>query len=172
MAEVEAWLSGPIEGIPPYLMPAAHALVQAGDEAARAARGLDPEALWARPAGVASVGFHLRHVAGVLDRLLTYARGEALDERQLAALRSEGEPGDPPADADALVRELRAAVARALVQLRATPEGVLLEPRGVGRKRLPSTVLGLVFHAAEHAQRHTGQLLVTAAVVRAGSFPG
>ena len=159
----EAWLEGPLEGVDPYLMPVAQALVQVGRDLERLA-GLAPEALWARPGGAASVGFHLRHVAGVLDRLSTYARGEALGEEQMKALRAEGEPGDPPADAEGLVREARAAVERALAQVRSTPREALLEPRGVGRRQLPSNVLGLLHHAAEHAVRHTGQALTTAKI--------
>jgi uncharacterized damage-inducible protein DinB len=162
----EAWLRGPIEGIPALLMPVAHALVQALDEADRATADLDTRALWVRPAGVASVGFHLRHIAGVLDRLFTYARGRQLDETQLAALAAEKEPGDPAATAESLLRDLREAVERALDQLRATAPESLLEPREVGRRKLPSTVLGLLFHAAEHAQRHTGQLIVTSRIIR------
>jgi len=161
----EAWLEGPLEGIDPYLMPVAQALVQVGRDVERFA-GLAPEALWARPGGAASVGFHLRHVAGVLDRLLTYARGETLGEEQMKALRAEAEPGEPPADAATLMREARVAVERALAQIVATPRDTLLEPRRVGRKHLPSTVLGLLHHAAEHAVRHTGQALTTARILR------
>jgi uncharacterized damage-inducible protein DinB len=161
---IEAWLEGPLEGVDPYLMPIAQALVQV-ERDLRRLEGLAPEVLWARPGGAASVGFHLRHVAGVLDRLTIYARGEALDEEQMKALRAEGEPGEPPADAEGLVREARAAVERALAQVRATPREALLEPRGVGRRQLPSNVLGLLHHAAEHAVRHTGQALTTAKIV-------
>jgi uncharacterized damage-inducible protein DinB len=160
---IEAWLEGPLEGVDPYLMPVAQALVQVGRDLERLA-GVAPAALWERPGGAASVGFHLRHVRGVLDRLLTYARGETLGEEQMRALRVEGEPGDPPADARTLVTEARAAVERALAQVRATPREALLEPRSVGRRQLPSNVLGLLHHAAEHAVRHTGQALTTARI--------
>jgi uncharacterized damage-inducible protein DinB len=159
----EAWLEGPLEGVDLYLVPVAQALVQVGRDLERLA-GLAPETLWERPGGAASVGFHLRHVAGVLDRLLTYARGEPLGEQQMKALRAEGEPGDPPADAATLVREARTAVERALAQVRATQRQALLEPRVVGRRQLPSNVLGLLHHAAEHAVRHTGQALTTARI--------
>lgn len=162
----EAWLRGPIPGVSPWLMPAAHALVQAGEDAERAARGLSTDELWQRPGGAAAAGFHLRHIPGVLDRLLTYARGEMLSDEQLAALRFEGEPGEPPEDVDSLLDKLHAAIENALEVLRTTPDSVLLEPREVGRARLPSTVLGLLSHAAEHAQRHTGQLITTVKVVR------
>jgi len=164
-AATEAWLEGPIEGVDPYLMPIAQSLLQVGRDVEPLA-ALAVGALWTRPGGAASVGFHLKHVAGVLDRLTTYARGEALCDGQKSALRSEGEPGDPPVEAADLVREARAAVDRALAQVRATPHEALLEPRGVGRRQLPSTVLGLLHHAAEHAARHTGQALTTAKLVR------
>ncbi len=159
----EAWLEGPLEGVDPYLMPVAQALVQVGRDLDRLASVVSVT-LWERPSGAASVGFHLRHVAGVLDRLLTYARGEPLGEEQMKALRAEGEPGDPPLDAETLVRCARAAVERALAQVRSTPREALLEPRSVGRRQLPSNVLGLLHHAAEHAVRHTGQALTTARI--------
>lgn len=159
---MDAWLRGPIEGVPPLLMPVAHALVQAVEDVERSIAPLGTDQIWARPSNVASVGFHLRHIAGVVDRLLTYARGEALTPPQLAALRTEEEPGDPPAGAHELLRQLRETVERAVEQLRSTAPNALLEPRGVGRKKVPSNVLGLLFHAAEHAQRHTGQVVVTA----------
>jgi uncharacterized damage-inducible protein DinB len=162
----EAWLEGPLEGVDPYLMPVAHGLVQVGRDLEKVA-DLTAAQLWDRPGGAASVGFHLKHVAGVLDRLPTYARGEPLSERQAEALRTETEPAD--ADASALVREARTAVENALAQVRATPRAALLEPREVGRRRLPSTVLGLLHHAAEHATRHTGQAATTATIARSRS---
>lgn len=112
------------------------------------------------------MGFHLRHAAGSLDRLLTYARGEALSAEQLTFLAAEGEPGEPPESAAALADAFEAQVGRAMEQLRSTPESTLLEARGVGRLQLPSTVLGLLFHAAEHTQRHVGQIVTTARIVR------
>ncbi|HEX6533626.1 MAG TPA: DinB family protein, partial [Gemmatimonadaceae bacterium] len=114
-----------------------------------------------------SVGFHLRHVAGSIDRLLAYARGEALTGEQRAALAAEKEPGAPRADAAELVRGAQRAIATAIDTMRAMPREKLLEPRGVGRAQLPSTVLGLLFHIAEHTQRHTGQVITTAKIVRA-----
>ena len=162
----EAWLRGPVRGVDPWLMPAAHALVQIREDLTAAVSGLSSAQLAARPGGAASVEFHLRHVAGSLDRLLTYARGEALSEPQRRAAAAEGTPGESP-DPAALLAALSAAVDAALAQLRATDPKTLLEPRGVGRAALPSNVLGLLFHAAEHAQRHTGQAIATAKVVRA-----
>jgi uncharacterized damage-inducible protein DinB len=161
----EPWLRGPLEGVDPYLMPAAHALTHAGEDLARAAADVPPEALWTRPGGAASVGFHLRHIAGSIDRLLAYARGEALSDAQREAARAEAEARD--GDGASLLAEAQAAIGRALAQIRATPRDTLLEPRAVGRAGLPSTVLGLLFHVGEHTQRHTGQLIATARAVRA-----
>ena len=169
MSQPEVWLRGPMPGVPPLLMPAAHALAGAGEDVARVAAGLTVEQLWARPAGVASVGFHLRHIPGILDRLLTYACGESLSDAQLAYLRAEPDPGDPAPTADELLRGVDEAIARGLTQIRATPEEDLLLPRGVGRLQLPSTVMGLIFHAAEHAQRHTGQVVTLSRIVRGGA---
>ena len=157
----EVWLRGPIAGVDPLLMPAAHALMQTLEDAERETAHLTVEDIW-RPAGSAApVGFHLRHLAGSTDRLLTYARGEKLTDAQRAAFAAEKTPGNPPADATMLLDVLRSTVEGALAQLRSTPTSVLLEPRPVGRAGLPTTVLGLLFHAAEHAQRHAGQIATT-----------
>ena len=161
----EAWLRGPIDGIDSFLQPAAHALVQAREDLDRATAGISTAQLWLCPNGAASLGYHLRHAAGSLDRLLSYARGQQLNERQLAELKREGEPGTPPQDAPALVAHVRGAIDAALAQLRATRRDQLLEARAVGRAQLPSTVLGLLFHAAEHTTRHMGQAITTAKLI-------
>jgi uncharacterized damage-inducible protein DinB len=149
-------------------MPAAHALLQTREDLERAAAGLSGEELWARPGGAASVGFHLRHIAGSIDRLLTYARGGALTEAQLAVLaREEGRGAPEEEKAAALVLAAIAAVDEALRVIRSTAVDTLGEPRTVGRAALPSTVRGLLFHIAEHTQRHTGQIVTTARIARA-----
>jgi uncharacterized damage-inducible protein DinB len=158
----EVWLRGPVEGVPPLLQPVAHALLQAVEECEHALRDFPADLLWDRPGGVASVGFHLQHLRGVIDRLFTYARGEPLSPRQREELAAEGRP--LATDAATLLDEVRQQVDRAIAQLRATDEASLTDARGVGAKQLPSTVLGLCFHAAEHTQRHVGQLLVTVRV--------
>jgi DinB superfamily len=162
----EVWLRGPIPGVPALLQPAAHALLQVREEVARTAADATAAELWTTPGGAASAGFHLRHLAGSLDRLYTYARGEALSDGQHAALAAERTPGDPPATTPELIALVERAIDAALVQLRATPDVVLGEVRTVGRRRLPSTTLGLLFHGAEHAQRHSGQLVTTLKIVR------
>ena len=151
----------------PYLQPAAHALLQASEDFERAARDLTRDQLAARPGGAASVAFHLRHVVGSIDRLLTYARGAVLSDAQKRALADEATAGDSALDAASLVRDAQDAIAKAVDQMRTTPRDTLLEPRSVGRKALPSTVIGLLFHVAEHTQRHAGQCIATAKVVRA-----
>ena len=167
MSQPEAWLRGPVAGIPALLQPVAHGLMQCREELTARVSGLTPDQIWARPLGAASVGFHARHAAGSLDRLFTYARGESLPAAQQAALAAEEHP-DYTSDIDRrLVAAFDEAVERALVQLRMTNEATLLEARGVGRAQLPSTVLGLLFHAAEHTQRHVGQLVTTAKALSA-----
>jgi uncharacterized damage-inducible protein DinB len=168
MAKQEAWLRGPVAGVAPLLQPVAHALIQAREEVHAIVEALPDEALWDRPAGMASAGFHLQHLCGVLDRLLTYARGEALSGAQLTALSLEGSALPTPVTARALGHAFDARVEAALIQLRGTPSASLTEARAVGRSQLPSTVIGLLTHAAEHTMRHVGQLLVTSRVVAAG----
>jgi hypothetical protein len=160
----EPWLRGTIAGMPAMVMPAAHALMQAAEDIPMAAQGLTREQLWALPGGAAAVGFHLRHLGGSIDRLLTYARGEMLSDAQMAALDAEIE--DDGRSADDLVREALAAIERGIEAMRETPPGIYLEARGVGRRRLQTTVFGLLVHIAEHTQRHVGAIIATAKVVR------
>jgi uncharacterized damage-inducible protein DinB len=162
----EAWLRGPVADVPVPLMPAAHALIDAVEDVERAVKGLGLEQVWLRPGGAASIGFHLKHVPGSIERLLTYARGDSLTAEQLAAISEEEEPGDPPLGLDELLSRLRSARDRALDVYRATDPASLLQPRRVGRSGLPSTVQGLLFHAAEHARRHAGQVVATARIIQ------
>jgi hypothetical protein len=139
--------------------------LQAREEVEAVMAGFPEELLWSRPGGVASVGFHLQHLRGVLDRLVTYARGEALNPDQLNALKAEGVPSpDLRVSVAILLDAFRRQVDRALAELRSIDERTLTASRPVGRSQLPSTVLGLLVHAAEHVQRHVGQLLVTVRV--------
>src|SRR3970282_1968893 len=125
-SQPEAWLRGPLDGVPPLLMPVAHALLHAQEDATHALDGLDAHQIWMK-AGTASVGFHVRHLMGALDRLLTYARGEGLSAEQRTAARVESEPGDPPPDAGTLVGELDQALARGIAHARATGGGTLTD---------------------------------------------
>ncbi|MCC9165729.1 DinB family protein [Pontibacter harenae] len=163
--KLEVWLRGPLPDMPPLLQPVAHALLQVREEINVYMADFPDGLLWERPAGVATVAFHLQHLQGVLDRLLTYARGEALTESQLQALAAEGKKQDG-VTVEQLVEKFNQQVELALEQLSATDENTLTEVRGVGRSQIPSTVIGLLTHAAEHTTRHVGQLLVTARVLQ------
>ena len=164
--QTEAWQRGPVSGFEPLLMPVVHALIQAREDLERLATSVPAEHVWQRPGGAASIGFHVRHAGGALDRLFTYARGEALSDAQRATLRAEGEAGDPPVSISALVADVGRHIDQAFEQLRNTPPTALLDDRKVGRAGLPATVLGLLFHAAEHTTRHVGQAITTALVQR------
>jgi hypothetical protein len=166
-AKTEVWLRGPLDNVPALLQPVAHALLQAREEVEELMADFPGELLWKKPAGAASPGFHLQHMAGVLDRLFTYAKNGSLDEGQFHALEAEGKPNEYSV-AD-LITAYRIKVDEALIQLREVDKATLTEERGVGRSKLPSTVIGLYVHAAEHTMRHLGQLLVTVKVLKAST---
>ncbi len=165
MASTEWWQRGPVEGVPAMLQPVAHILLQVRESTGELVEGLTEEQWNARPASVASCAFHVRHMAGVIDRLFTYARGEGLIEQQFAALKQEGAP-ITMAEVPMVLTALNARVDAALEQLRATDANTLGDFRAVGRAKLPSTVIGCLAHGAEHSMRHVGQLSVTSRVVR------
>lgn len=164
MSQPEAWLRGPVKGVADELQPVAHALVQADEDLVRLLERVPAAQVWATPGGAAPAGFHVRHLAGSLDRLLTYARGEPLADHQLAALRTERLP-EPGMTSGDLLASARSAIGRALRQVRETDPVTLNEQREVGRQRLPATVRDILFHAAEHTTRHVGQLSTTLRVV-------
>ncbi len=167
MSEIrtEWWQRGPVEGVPALLQPVAHILLEVRDNVPTLVEGLAPDAWNARPAGVASVAFHIRHIAGVIDRLFTYARGDHLSQDQLAVLRAETAVMAADEVAPALA-VLDAQIASAIDELRTFAPATLGDFRGVGRANLPSTVIGCLIHAAEHAMRHVGQLSVTVRIIR------
>ncbi len=160
---IEAWLGGPVSNVDPVLMPAAHSLLQVRQEIPVLLDGLDADQIWARPAASASIGFHAIHLAGATDRLLTYARGEQLSSAQLAAAKSETTRYG--LDASQLVAIVQEAMDAAVEYIRRTSAERVTDAREVGRQRLPSTVLGLIFHAAEHATRHAGQIATLRKIV-------
>jgi len=165
----EVWMRGPVQDVPALLQPVAHALLQAREEVIEMMIDFPESFLWNKPAGVASAGFHLQHLSGVINRLLTYARAETLTEDQLALLAKEGKP-DESIRARDLLNIFSRQVDDAVTQLRNTAEQSFTEVRGIGRKQIPTTVLGLLFHAAEHTMRHTGQLYVTIQVIKNGNI--
>lgn len=162
----EVWLRGPLEGVPALLQPVAHALLQAQEEIHDILHDFPESLLWERPAGVASPGFHLQHIAGVLDRLFTYVDGGMLSDQQLYDLSLEGKAVEG-VNLSLLLKTLDVQIRESITRLKTIAPAMLTDVRGVGRKQVPSTVLGLLFHSAEHTLRHTGQLLVTVQVLKA-----
>ena len=155
----EPWLRGPIEGVDPLTAPVLYAFQQAREDLAHYTAGLTVQQLWARPHGFGSAGFHIRHIAGSVERLMAYLEQRALTPRQLGALSKEHEPG---MDRDQLLAQLEQALREAEATVRRIDPRILAEPRHVGRKRLPTTVIGLLTHIAEHTQRHVGQAIAAA----------
>lgn len=168
MPATEVWQRGPIDGVPAVLQPVAHIVLQVRESVGELVDGLTIEQWNARPGGVASAAFHVRHIAGVLDRLFSYARGAALTEPQFQALRVEGAEL-LEADITTVMAALDAEVDAALAELGRVDPATLGDFRGIGRSQLPSTVIGCLVHGAEHAMRHVGQLSVTTRIVRSGT---
>ena len=163
--EQEAWLSGKLEEITPILMPAAHALKQAAKDIQQAAKNLTAEEIRLKPHDSPSVAFHLKHIAGSIDRLLTYARGEQLNEKQFEELAAETKFAEN-INVKILIESTVQKIEFAIDFMRRIEIEKLFEERVVGRQKLPTNVFGLLFHIAEHTQRHTGQIIMTAKVVR------
>ncbi|MEO7652837.1 MAG: DinB family protein [Bryobacteraceae bacterium] len=166
MSTPEPWLRGPLPNVDPVIAPLLRALEQACEDLSIHTADLTVEQVWARPHGLAPLGFHLRHIAASVDRLATYASGRQLNESQLASLQAEMEPGDT-------VQELLTAVDQSFREVRQQFLGIdpatFAEPRGVGRKQLPTTVIGLAIHIAEHTARHLGQAISAAKLARAAA---
>ena len=160
----EPWLRGPLSQVDPLIAPALYGFQQAREDLARHTAELTVSQVWARPHGLAPLDFHLRHMAGSVHRLTTYLEGRALDAAQMAALAAEMEPGASIEESLAAVDQ---SLRRAAEIIRAIDPATLAEPRWVGRKRLPTTVMGLLVHIAEHTQRHLGQAIGAAQLARA-----
>ena len=160
----EPWMRGPMEGVHPLLSPVLYSFQQAREDLAKHTEGLTPEQIWSSPNGFGSVGFHLRHIAGSTERLMQYLQGRQLTQAQLAVLTAENSPTGP--DRDELLGMMDQAFSEAETVVRGLDPGELTEARTVGRQMLPTTVIGLLTHIAEHTQRHVGQAIVVAKVVR------
>jgi len=159
----EPWLRGQLPGVDLFVAPLLYSFQMAREDLARYTEDLTTERIWATPHGFGSVGFHLRHIAGSVDRLMTYVTGGQLSDAQMAALKSEKESG---ATRDILLAEIEAAFEKAEATARCLDPACLTDPRGVGRKQLPTTVIGLLVHIAEHTQRHVGQAISAAKCAR------
>jgi len=162
-SQPEPWLRGTHGELPAVIRAALHALELAHEDIQRWCGELSDDELNARPAGLPSVAFHVNHICGSLDRLLTYAEGRELDENQLSMVDREVEFRSY---GPILFRQLAQTLARSEDRLRAFTEGDLQQPRFVGRRRLPTSLGGLLVHIADHTQRHVGQAITTARIVR------
>jgi uncharacterized damage-inducible protein DinB len=161
----EPWLRGYLaENTNPFTAPVLYSFQQATEDLTAFVQGLSDEQIWVRPFGLAPVGFQIRHIGGSVERLLAYALGESLNDAQLDALKHELDPGESLAS---LMAGLERKLAAANTLIRGIDPNTFSEVRTVGRKALPTTVIGLLVHTAEHTQRHVGQAIVTAKIVRA-----
>jgi uncharacterized damage-inducible protein DinB len=159
----EPWLRGPLEGVHPAVMPVFFTFAQSREDLGRHSQGLKREDVWRKLHGAASLGFHIKHIAGSVDRLMTYLLGGQLNDTQMRFMRQEGEPD---ADLDELLRLMDAALHKSEEQLKKLDPATLYDARAVGRKALPTTVIGLIVHLAEHTQRHLGQAVTTIKMLR------
>ncbi len=157
----EVWQRGPLPIIPGLLQPVAHALLQAGEEVNLLLNNFDESLLWQKPMSLASIGFHLQHLSGVLDRVFTYAREEQLSAVQLAILEEEKYPPQAALNSKILLTRFNNQIDTALLQLQITDPKKLTAIRTLGRRKITTTHIGLLVHAAEHTMRHVGQLIVT-----------
>jgi uncharacterized damage-inducible protein DinB len=162
MSSIEPWLRGSETDVPAVGRAVLHALQLAEEDLRKWCGNLSDAEVNARPAGAPPVAFHIRHLSRSLDRLLTYAERRSLDDEQVSCLRTELDPG---ATRDELFAELTAALANAAERVRVLANKNLEEPRIVGKKRLPTTLGGLLVHIADHTQRHVGQAITTARVI-------
>ena len=156
-------MRGPIEGVEPLVAPVFYSFTQVREELAHYTEGLTTEQVWRQVNSLPTLGFHLRHIAGSVDRLMSYLMEAEISPEQIVYLKSEGEPG---ASLDELLAGVDAAFAKAESQLRTIKADDIHAPRYIGRKRLPTSVLGLLVHVSEHTQRHLGQSITTAKLMR------
>lgn len=164
--EPEAWLRGPLAGVPPAVMPLFFTFTQVREDLERHTTGLTTGDVWRKIGDAAPLGFHLRHIPGSVDRLLTYLEERSLSEEQLRELKQELSPG---ADLTTLLSEMRTRLDNAERRLKNLSFDNMHAPRYIGRKRLPTTVLGLLVHIAEHTQRHLGQAVTTAKLLKSAA---
>ena len=161
----EPWLRGTYSELPAVLRGILHAFDLAREDAVHWADDLSDTELHATPSGLTPVSFHMRHIVRSLDRLLTYAEGNQLNSEQLIAYKTEL---DPAVSREEILAEFHQGLDRAAERVRAFAGADLEQPRSVGKKQLPSTVGGLLVHLADHTHRHTGQIVTTAKLIKAG----
>lgn len=161
----EPWLRGTYTDLPAVLRGVLHAFDLSREDVLHWCAGLSETDLNASPSGLTPISYHLRHIPRSLDRLLTYAEGNQLSSDQIALLKRESEPG---ATREELFAEFQEGIEGTAARVRAFAGADLEQPRGVGKKQLPTSVGGLLVHLADHTQRHAGQIVTTAKVLKAG----
>jgi hypothetical protein len=162
----EPWLRGPIAGVHPMSAPLLYSFTMVREDLTKWTAGMSTDELWARPMDLGPVGFHIRHIGGSSERLATYLKGEQLNESQMLEMKKEMEAGS---SYDELFSRLEEQLLYVEAIVKALDPRTWNDARGVGRKSLPTTVGGLVTHIAEHAQRHVGEAIVTAKIVKGGT---
>jgi len=173
----EPWLSGTDADVPAAGRAVLHALDLSLDDLTKWTAGLTDSEVHSQPLGLNSIAFHLRHIARSVDRILTYAEGGQLSPEQLAALKTEqsgqaqngpNESGEGELESLAnLLAEVEISFNDAADRIRVLATADLNTPRFVGRKQLPTSIGGAMIHVADHTQRHTGQVVTTAKVIKA-----
>ncbi|MGA2559202.1 MAG: DinB family protein [Terracidiphilus sp.] len=161
---VEPWLRGTHAEVPAVGRAVLHALDLALDDLTKWTDGLTDAETHARPIDLPSVAFHLRHIARSTDRILSYAEGNQLSIEQLTALKAEQSGEETLA---ALLAEVEVSFSNAADRVRVLATANFDTPRGVGRKQLPTSIGGALIHVADHTQRHVGQVVTTAKVIKA-----
>jgi uncharacterized damage-inducible protein DinB len=160
----EPWLSGTHTDVPAVGRAVLHALELALDDIRKWTDGLTDAEVHAQPLGLPAISFHLKHIARSIDRILTYAEGAQLTTDQLTAMKAEQTGAEILSD---LLTELEASLTNAAQRIRKLAAGNFDEPRAVGRKQLPTSMGGALIHVADHTQRHTGQVVTTAKILKA-----
>lgn len=161
---IEPWLRGTYAEVPAVGRAVLHALDLALDDITKWTEGLTDAEVQSQPLGLPSVAFHLRHIARSVDRILTYAEGGQLTGEQLAALKAESTGGESLA---MLLGEVEASFSNAAERVKTLAGADFNLFRGVGRKQLPTSIGGALIHVADHTQRHVGQVVTTAKVLKA-----
>jgi len=163
----EPWLSGTHANVPAVARAVLHALDLAIEDITKWTAGLTDAEVHSQPLGLPSLAFHLRHIARSTDRILTYAEGGRLSAEQLRVLKIEQSGEGDPESLAALIAEVEVSFSYAADRIRVLAAGNYDTSRGVGRKQLPTSLGGALIHVADHTQRHTGQIVTTAKVIKA-----
>jgi uncharacterized damage-inducible protein DinB len=161
---VEPWLRGTYADVSAVGRAVLHAFDLALDDLTKWTEGLTDAEVHEHPLGLPSVAFHLRHIARSTDRLLSYAEGNQISVEQLTALKAE-QSGDEPLAV--LLAEVEASFSNGADRVRVLATANFDTFRGVGRKQLPTSIGGALIHVADHTQRHVGQVVTTAKVLKA-----